>query len=58
VFPVGGWWRDHLRRRAGRGMKYSVVVTVDAGQADIDLYSLIQVRLPIDVPVDVPIEGS
>lgn len=62
VFPVGGWWRDHLRRRAGRHMKYSVVVTVDAGQADVDLYSLIQIRLPVDVPadvlVDVPIEGS
>ena len=61
VFPVGGWWRDHLRRRAGRPMRYSVVVTVDAGQADVDLYSLIQIRLPVDVPadvlVDVPIDG-
>jgi Subtilase family len=52
VYPVGGWWRDHLRQRAGRGMRYSMVITIDAGEADIDIYSLISARIPVDIPVD------
>jgi hypothetical protein len=52
VFPSGGWWKDHLKSRAGFEIPYSLVVTIDAGDADIDLYSLIQARIPVDVEVE------
>lgn len=52
VFPAGGWWKDHLRERAGREIRYSLVITVDLGSADIDVYSLIAARLPVEIPVD------
>lgn len=52
VFPSGGWWRDRPRDRAGRSMPYTLVATIDAGDADIDLYSLIAARLPVELPVD------
>jgi hypothetical protein len=52
VFPSGGWWGDHLRVRRGRELSYSMVITIDAGDAAIDLYSLIEARIPVDVPLD------
>ncbi|MDQ2761473.1 MAG: S8 family serine peptidase [Actinomycetota bacterium] len=53
VFPAGGWWKDHLKQRAGREVPYAMVITIDAGDVDIDLYALISVRLPVDVSIDV-----
>lgn len=52
VFPAGGWWKDHLKVRAGREVHYSMVITLDAGDVDVDLYSLISARLPVDIPLD------
>jgi hypothetical protein len=52
VFPAGGWWKDHMKDRAGREIPYAMVITIDAGDADIDLYSLIKARIPVDVPLD------
>jgi hypothetical protein len=52
VFPVGGWWKDHLKARGGREVPYAIVITLDAGDVDVDLYSLISARLPVEVQVD------
>jgi len=52
IFPAGGWWKDHLKARAGREVPYAIVITIDVGDVDVDLYSLISARLPIDVPVE------
>jgi hypothetical protein len=58
VFPAGGWWKDHLKDRAGRDVPYAIVITIDAGDADIDLYSLVSARLPVDVPTDVTVDAT
>jgi hypothetical protein len=55
VFPSGGWWRDRPRDRAGREMPYALAVTLDAGDADIDVYALIEARLSVDASVDVEV---
>lgn len=52
VYPAGGWWKDHQKKRAGRELSYAMVITIDVGDADIDLYALIQARLHVDIPVD------
>lgn len=40
VFPVGGWWKErpHLDRWASQA-RFSLVVTIDAGQNDVDIYT-------------------
>ena len=49
IWPVLGWWRGRKERR-GSEVPYSLVVTIDAGDADVDLYTPIEVALT--VPVD------
>lgn len=50
VWPIRGWWADHPKIRATSEINYSLVVTIDAGEADIDLHALIDAR--IDIPLD------
>jgi hypothetical protein len=38
VWPVSGWWRDR-GLRSERPVPYSLIVTIDAGDAEVDLYN-------------------
>lgn len=38
VWPVFGWWRDRGVRQDA-GIPYSLVITLDAGENEVDLYS-------------------
>jgi hypothetical protein len=52
VYPVTGWWEDSAATRE-RKLPYSVVVSVDLGEVDVDLYSLAAVTLsPVSVEID------
>jgi hypothetical protein len=55
VYPVTGWWEDGAATW-GRKLPYSVIVSVDLGEVDIDLYSLAAVTLQ-PIPVDIEIEA-
>jgi hypothetical protein len=49
VYPVTGWWEDSAATRERR-LPYSVIVSVDLGDVDLDLYSLTAVVLqPVSV---------
>jgi hypothetical protein len=50
VFPTLGWW-DKREDRLAAEIPFALVVTVDAGEADIDLYALIETA--VSVPIDV-----
>lgn len=52
VFPAGGWWKDHLKTRAGTEIPYSVVITIDVGDVDLDVYSLVSARIRTEISVD------
>jgi hypothetical protein len=52
VFPAGGWWKDRLKERAGQEVPYAMVITLDVGSVDVDVYSLISARLPVELSVD------
>ncbi|MEJ7786791.1 MAG: S8 family peptidase [Solirubrobacteraceae bacterium] len=52
VFPAGGWWTDRLKERAGQEVPYAMVITLDVGSVDVDVYSLISARLPVELSVD------
>jgi hypothetical protein len=52
VYPVTGWWEDRAATQE-RKLPYSVVVSVDLGDADVDLYALTAITLqPISVDID------
>lgn len=52
VWPTKGWWSDHMRTHGDASVPYSLVVTIDAGDADIDLHALVEARLSVDLPLD------
>jgi LEA14-like dessication related protein len=56
VFPAGGWWKDHLKTGAGTEIPYSVRITIDVGDLDLnlelDVYSLVSARIPTELSVD------
>jgi hypothetical protein len=51
VYPVTGWWEDSTLTHE-RKLPYSVIVSVDLGDVDLDLYSLATISLQ-PIPVDV-----
>lgn len=51
VYPVLGWWED-ARDCWERDLPYSVVVSVDLGEVDLDLHALVAAALlPASIPV-------
>jgi hypothetical protein len=51
VYPVTGWWEDSAATRERR-LHYSVIVSVDLGEVDLDLYAMTAVALqPVSVDV-------
>lgn len=49
VWPIRGWWADHPKTRGDSAITYSLVVTIDTGDADIDLHALIEARIAVSV---------
>ena len=45
VYPVTGWWEDSTATWERR-LCYSLIVSVDLGEVDLDLYSLAAIALP------------
>jgi hypothetical protein len=46
VFPVGGWWKErkHLDRW-GDQTRFSLMVTIDAGEVEEDIYSPVEIAI-------------
>jgi hypothetical protein len=55
VYPVTGWW-EHSTGTHERRLPYSLIVSVDLGDVDVDLYSLVAVSLQ-PVPVEVELRS-
>ena len=48
VFPVGGWWRSRTGAlRYDREVDYSLVVSLDAPEIGVDLYSKVKAQIAI-----------
>ena len=56
VWPTLGWWNDHPRTHADAEIAYSLIVTLDGGDVEIDLYNLISAA--IDLPESVTVEAT
>lgn len=50
VYPVGGWWRTRTgAQRYDRSVDYSLVVSLEAPQIGVDLYSLVKTQIATPV---------
>jgi hypothetical protein len=49
IWPTQGWWADHPKTHAESRISYSLVATIDAGAADVDLYALVASQLAVQV---------
>jgi hypothetical protein len=54
VLPITGWWRTRpSQRRVEAQQNYALIVTLEAANRELDIYSEIaaQIEAPIAVPV-------
>lgn len=54
IFPVGGWWKtiNDAERNNGR-MRYSLIVTIDAGDVEADLWQEVAISAGIELVQEV-----
>ena len=51
IFPVGGWWKEKPGlQRWERSARYSLLVSLRAPEAEVDLYTAIENQIAIPVP--------
>lgn len=54
VYPVGGWWKDNRKVDPARCVaRFSLVVEIDAEDAEVDLYAEVQQRIAAQVAIQV-----
>ena len=54
IYPVIGWWRErHQFGRWNQLARYSLIVTIEAPEVDVDIYTPVatQVQIPVEVGV-------
>ncbi len=48
VFPVGGWWKNRKQlARYDNHIRYSMVVTIETPDINVDIYTPVQLQIPI-----------
>lgn len=58
VFPVGGWWKSSRDRSRNNGtMRYALVVTIDAGDVEQDLWVETAIAAGIQVQQIIELDG-
>jgi len=51
IFPVGGWWKEKPGlQRWDRSARYSLLVSIRAPEADVDLYTAIENHIAVAIP--------
>jgi hypothetical protein len=57
VYPVSGWWKDQAQRdRSAIGVRYALVVSIDAPEVDVDIWT--PVAQQVCIPVEITIPGE
>lgn len=50
VYPVGGWWKTRKKlQRFNNSIRYSLIVTIEAPLADIDIYTPVFNEIQVEV---------
>lgn len=53
IYPVSGWWKDRKDRdHSDRGAQYALIVSIEAPEQDIDLWTPVATEVGVTVPVE------
>ncbi len=54
VYPIIGWWRErHHLEKWNRRTRYSLIVSINTPEQNIDIYTPVEVKLGIGIPVEI-----
>lgn len=56
IYPTGGWWKNRKKlNRHNEQVRYSLVITIDTQNENIDIYNTVknQIEIPIAIPIDI-----
>jgi len=54
VYPVIGWWRErHQLGRLNNKARYSLIVTIETPEIDVDIYTPVANQIGIPIPIDI-----
>jgi hypothetical protein len=57
VYPVTGWWKEQPKRdRSDHGARYSLVVSIEAPEVDVDIWTPVAVAAQVPIAVETEIE--
>lgn len=57
IYPVIGWWRErHHLGKWNKSTRYSLIVSIETPDEEVDIYTPVAVQVGIDTPVPVEIE--
>jgi hypothetical protein len=56
IYPAVGWWRErHYLMRWNKRCRYSLIVTIQTPEENVDIYTPVAIQLGIAVPVEITI---
>ena len=51
VFPISGWWKEkRALQRWDRAVRYALIVSIRAPDAEVDLYTAIETKIAVEIP--------
>lgn len=54
VYPVSGWWKDqHTKDRSAHGCSYSLVVSIETDEEDVDIYAAVQAEVEVQTVIEI-----
>lgn len=57
VYPIGGWWKNRLTmQRFNNKVRYSLIVSLDTPELDIDIYNTVKAKIENIVATRVEVE--
>jgi hypothetical protein len=54
VYPVGGWWKNRKKlNRYDSSVRYSLIISIETNEADIDIYNNVLNQITVSIPIDI-----
>jgi hypothetical protein len=54
IYPVGGWWKNRKKlNRFDSSVRYSLIISIETNESDIDIYNDVLNQISVSIPIDV-----
>jgi hypothetical protein len=54
IYPVGGWWKEK-KERCDQVARYSLIVTIQVPEVDVDIYTPVSNLIPTEIETEIEI---